>query len=186
MVAALYAAERRVTITSPYFVPDDAFLQAMQTAVLRGVEVELIVPRRCDQMLVGAAGRSYFDDLLDMGVKLYLYDKGLLHAKTMCVDDSIAFIGSSNFDIRSFALNFEINLLFYGPEVAAQLHAQQRCYMDDAFLLTAERWARAAGDQETFPKHRPAAQPAAVNRRLLGADAIGNSTAKNAKNTKKI
>ncbi|MCC6127148.1 MAG: cardiolipin synthase [Pirellulales bacterium] len=140
VVAALYAAERRVTITSPYFVPDGAFLQAMQTAVLRGVEVELVVPRRCDQKLVGAAGRSYFDDVLEMGVKLYLYDKGLLHAKTMCVDDAIAFIGSSNFDIRSFALNFEINLLFYGPEVATQLHAQQRRYMADAFLLTAERW----------------------------------------------
>jgi cardiolipin synthase len=150
VVAALYAAERRVTITSPYFVPDGPFLQAMQTAVLRGVEVELIVPRRCDQKLVGAAGRSYFDDVLDMGVKLYLYDKGLLHAKTMCVDDSIAFIGSSNFDIRSFALNFEINLLFYGPEVAGQLHAQQRRYMDDAFLLTAQRWADRSAVKKLF------------------------------------
>ena len=140
VVATLYAAERRVTITSPYFVPDGPFLQAMQTAILRGVEVELVVPRRSDQVLVGAAGRSYFDELLDMGVKLYLYDKGLLHAKTMCVDGTIAFIGSSNFDIRSFALNFEINLLFYGPEVAAQLHAKQHAYMADSFLLTAERW----------------------------------------------
>ncbi len=150
VVAALYAAERRVTITSPYFVPDAAFLQAMQTAVLRGVEVELVVPRRCDQILVGAAGRSYFDELLDMGVKLYLYDKGLLHAKTMCVDESIAFIGSSNFDIRSFALNFEINLLFYGPEVAAQLHDQQRRYMADAFLLSAERWAERPAMKKLF------------------------------------
>jgi cardiolipin synthase A/B len=150
VVAALYAAERRVTITSPYFVPDGAFLQAMQTAVLRGVEVELVVPRRCDQKLVGAAGRSYFDDVLEMGVKLYLYDKGLLHAKTMCVDDSIAFIGSSNFDIRSFALNFEINLLFYGPEVAIQLYAQQRRYMADAFLLTAERWEQRPAMNKLF------------------------------------
>jgi cardiolipin synthase len=140
VVAALYAAERRVTITSPYFVPDGPFLQAMQTAVLRGVEVEVVVPRLCDQLLVGEAGRSYFDELLEMGVKIHLYDKGLLHAKTMCVDDAVAFIGSSNFDIRSFALNFEINLLFYGPKVACQLHAQQSRYMADSFLLTAERW----------------------------------------------
>jgi cardiolipin synthase len=150
VVAALYAAERRVTITSPYFVPDEPFLQAMQIAVLRGVEVELVVPRRCDQKLVGAAGRSYFDELLDMGVNLYLYDKGLLHAKTMCVDDTIAFIGSSNFDIRSFALNFEINLLFYGPEVALQLHAQQQRYMEDAFLLTADRWATRPAVKKLF------------------------------------
>jgi cardiolipin synthase A/B len=150
VVAALYAAERRVTITSPYFVPDAAFLQAMQTAVLRGVEVELVVPRRCDQILVGAAGRSYFDDVLEMGVKLYLYDKGLLHAKTMCVDDAIAFIGSSNFDIRSFALNFEINLLFYGPEVAIQLHSQQRRYMADSFPLTAARWEQRPAARKLF------------------------------------
>ena len=115
VVAAIHAAEHHVTITSPYFVPDEAFLQAMQTAVLRGVKVEVIVPRRVDQKLVGAASRAYYDDLLEIGATLYLYDEGLLHAKTMCIDDSIAFIGSSNFDIRSFALNFEINLLFYGP-----------------------------------------------------------------------
>jgi cardiolipin synthase len=150
VVAALYASERRVTITSPYFVPDAAFMQAIQTAILRGVEVEVVVPSRCDQVLVGAAGCSYFEDLLEMGVKLYLYDKGLLHAKTMCVDDAIAFIGSSNFDIRSFALNFEINLLFYGPEVAMQLHAQQRCYMADATLLTAERWAERPAMKKFF------------------------------------
>jgi cardiolipin synthase len=139
-VAALYAAEHRVTITTPYFVPDAPFLQAMQTAVLRGVEVELVVPRLSDQIFVGAAGRSYFDEVLDMGVKLYLYDKGLLHAKTMCVDNTIALIGSSNFDIRSFALNFELNLLFYGPEVALQLHARQRRYIADSFLLLRENW----------------------------------------------
>jgi len=140
VVAAIHAAEWHVTITSPYFVPDEAFLQAMQTAVLRGVKVEVIVPRRVDQKLVGAAGRSYFDDLLDMGATLYLYNEGLLHAKTMCIDDSISFIGSSNFDIRSFALNFEINLLFYGPRVAEQLRAQQQRYIEKSFQLTAERW----------------------------------------------
>jgi cardiolipin synthase A/B len=89
VVAAIHAAERHVTITTPYFVPDEAFLQAMQTAVMRGVKVEVIVPRRVDQKLVGAAGRAYYDDLLDMGATLYLYEEGLLHAKTMCIDDSI-------------------------------------------------------------------------------------------------
>ena len=141
VVAAIHAAEKSVTITTPYFIPDEAFLQAMETAVLRGVEVTLIVPRRSDQKLVGAAARSYFDDVLEMGVKLFLYDKGLLHAKTMAIDDSIAFIGSSNFDIRSFALNFEINLLFYGPEVAQMLRDQQSLYLKDSFELTPERWA---------------------------------------------
>jgi cardiolipin synthase A/B len=150
VVAAIHAAERQVSITTPYFVPDDPFLQALETAVLRGVEVELVVPRKIDQRLVGAASRSYWDDLLAMGVKLYLYDKGLLHAKTMCVDDAIAFIGSSNFDIRSFALNFEINLLFYGREVAEQLRRQQGLYLRDSFQLTADRWARRSTGKTLF------------------------------------
>ena len=140
VVAAIHSAERHVTITTPYFVPDEAFMQAVQTALLRGVKLELIVPRRVDHKLVGAAARSYFDDLLHMGVTLYLYNDGLLHAKTMCIDDSIAFIGSSNFDIRSFALNFEINLLFYGSQVAQQLWAQQQRYIEKSFQLTADRW----------------------------------------------
>lgn len=150
VVAAIHSAERRVTITSPYFVPDEAFLQAMQTAIMRGVKVEVIVPRRVDQKLVGAAGRSYYDDLLYMDATLYLYDEGLLHAKTMCIDDSIAFIGSSNFDIRSFALNFEINLLFYGPRVAEQLRAQQQKYIEKSFQLTAERWNQRPAIKKLF------------------------------------
>jgi cardiolipin synthase A/B len=150
VVAAIHSAERHVTITSPYFVPDEAFLQAIQTAVLRGVNVEVIVPRRVDQKLVGAASRSYYDDLLDMGVTLYLYNEGLLHAKTMCIDDSISFIGSSNFDIRSFALNFEINLLFYGPHVADQLRAQHQKYIDKSFQLTAERWSKRPAIKKLF------------------------------------
>jgi len=150
VVAALHSAERRVTITTPYFVPDEAFLQALETAVLRGVEVELVMPRKLDQRLVAAATRSYWDDLLELGVKLYLYNQGLLHAKTMCIDESIAFIGSSNFDIRSFSLNFEINLLFYGPEVAMQLYAQQRLYIQDSFQLTADRWAQRSALKKLF------------------------------------
>jgi cardiolipin synthase len=145
VVAALYAAREHVIITTPYFVPDEPFLQAIQVAVLRGVDVELIVPRRSDQVLVGAASRAYYDDVLASGVKLHLYDRGLLHAKTMSIDGKLAMIGSSNFDIRSFALNFEINMLFYGPEVAEQLRAQQQQYISESEPLTQEEW-----------NHRPA------------------------------
>lgn len=142
VVAALHAARRHVIITSPYFVPDEAFLQALEVAVLRGVDVEVILPRRCDQILVGAASRAYYDDLLRLGVKLHLYNDGLLHAKTMSVDDSLALVGSSNFDIRSFELNFEISLLFYGPDVVARLRERQNAYMARSTLLTAEEWSR--------------------------------------------
>jgi len=142
VVAALHAARRQVIITSPYFIPDEAFLQALEVAVLRGVDVEIILPRRCDQVLVGAASRAYYDDLLRLGVKLHLYDDGLLHAKTMSVDDSLALIGSSNFDIRSFELNFEISLLFYGPDVTSSLRQRQNDYLARSRLLGKEEWSQ--------------------------------------------
>ena len=115
MVAALHAAQRKVTITTPYFVPDEVFLEAMETAVLQGVDVELIVPNKSDQLLVGNAARGYYERLLISGITIHLFHEGLLHAKSMTIDDSLAFLGSSNFDIRSFALNFEINIIFMIP-----------------------------------------------------------------------
>ncbi|NLE36989.1 MAG: cardiolipin synthase [Pirellulaceae bacterium] len=142
VVSAMHTARRHVVITSPYFVPDEAFLQAIEVAVLRGVNVEIILPRRCDQVLVGAASRAYYEDLLRLGVKLHLFDDGLLHAKTMSVDDSVALVGSSNFDIRSFELNFEISLLFYGADVTAYLRHLQRAYMAQSRQLASEEWSR--------------------------------------------
>ena len=141
VVAALHGAQKQVTITSPYFVPDDAFMQAMEVAVLRGVKVDLILPEKSDQILVGAASRSYYDQLLDLGVNLYLYKPGLLHAKTLSIDNQIALIGSSNFDIRSFELNFETSLIFYGSDMADRLHAIQREYRESSYLLTKETWS---------------------------------------------
>jgi len=106
VVAALYAARHRVVITTPYFVPDEVFLEAIETAALKGVKVELIVPLQSDQKLVDNAARAYYERVLKCGASIYLFDQGLLHAKSMTIDDSLAFLGSSNFDIRSFALNF--------------------------------------------------------------------------------
>lgn len=150
VVSALHAAREQVTITTPYFVPDEAFMQAIQVAVLRGVQVELIVPQRSDQLWVGAASRSYYEDLLDAGVKLYLYSDGLLHAKTMTIDDTLAFIGSSNFDIRSFALNFEINLVFYGSQVAGELRAIQKQFIENSVPLTSRYWKNRPRSQKVF------------------------------------
>lgn len=140
VVAALHAAQRRVIITTPYFVPDEVFLDAMETAALKGVKVELIVPLKSDQILVGNAARAYYERLLKSGVTIYLFYPGLLHAKSMTIDDSLAFLGSSNFDIRSFALNFEINMIFYGAEVAGKLRRQQEAFRDKSQRLTLSEW----------------------------------------------
>ncbi len=142
IVAALYGARKRVVITTPYLVPDEAFLQGMEVAVLRGVTVQLIVPRRSDQFFVGNAGRAYFDELLKMGVEIYLFEKDLLHAKTMTVDEDLSFFGSSNFDIRSFSLNFEVNHLLYGREVTRALREKQEVYMGSSTRLTEDAWGQ--------------------------------------------
>lgn len=140
VVAALYNARERVTITTPYFVPDEPFMQALEVAVMRGIEVRLIVPQRFDQKLVAAASRSYYERLLKGKVKLFLYTEGLIHSKTMRIDDDLALIGTSNFDIRSFALNYEVSVLFYGPDVNTSLGDVQNGYLDKCVELTREEW----------------------------------------------
>ena len=140
VVAAIYGARRRVIITSPYLVPDEPLLQAVQVAVMRGVQVQMVVPRQSDQRLPDLAARAYYDDLMSMGVELFLHSSGLLHAKSMTVDDSLALVGSGNFDIRSFRLNFELNMLAYGPDVTAYLRHTQQRYIGESFRLELDRW----------------------------------------------
>jgi cardiolipin synthase A/B len=142
VVAAVHAAQREVVVTTPYFVPDEVLLQAVEVAELRGVEVKIVVPERSDQIIVGAASRSYYENLIALGVDVYLYQDGLVHAKTLSVDDSMTFLGTSNLDVRSFALNFEINLVFYGAQETAIFRLVQQAYMARSRLLTAEEWSK--------------------------------------------
>lgn len=118
----LYYAQERISITSPYFVPDESLLQAVTTAAERGIEVELFVSEVGDQPLVFHAQRSYYEALLRAGVRIYLYPKPyILHGKHVTVDDDVAVIGSSNMDMRSFELNLEATLLVSGRRFAGQL-----------------------------------------------------------------
>jgi len=142
ITALIHAAQKRVVITTPYFIPDDAILQAMQTAVMRGVEVHLLVSRKADQLLVGLAQRSYYEDLLETGVRVHRYKHRFLHAKHLSIDDTIVLVGSSNMDIRSFQLNAEISLLVFDPQVAATLRAVQERNFAQAEVLTLEEWRK--------------------------------------------
>jgi cardiolipin synthase len=118
---AISQARRRVFITTPYFVPDLAVLMALKTAVWRGVDVRILVPGKSDLPLVRLAGRSYYRELLEAGVKIYEHRPGMLHAKTMVVDGAWSTVGSSNMDIRSFRLNFEANVLVFGETVGRRM-----------------------------------------------------------------
>ena len=142
IIASIIGAQQQVTITTPYLIPDEGMLQAIEVARLRGVRVRLVTPARSDQIIVGYASRAYYGEFLRRGVDLWLYRDGLLHSKTMTVDDNLGFVGSSNFDIRSFSLNFEINMILYGVRENLALHRIQGLYICNSHRLTAEEWQK--------------------------------------------
>lgn len=120
-VTLINAARQRLWITSPYFVPDEAVLGALRLAVLRGVEVRILLPSRPDHRIVYAASNQYAEDALKAGVAIYRYQPGFVHQKVVLVDQDIAAIGSANLDNRSFRLNFEVMLLTIDAGFAAQV-----------------------------------------------------------------
>jgi cardiolipin synthase len=140
--AAFSAARRRIWIETPYFVPDDGIGAAMRNAALRGVDVRLIVPGTSDLRIVTLAGRSYFDEMMASGVKVYLYRPTNLHAKVLVVDDAIGVIGSPNVDIRSFFLNFELGLFLYDRPQVEALAEGFREDLSRAEPVDPERFAR--------------------------------------------
>ena len=140
VVSAFNQARERIVLTTPYLVLDEPTFMALAMAVGRGVRVQVAVPARGDHPLVGAAGRYYYAPLMRAGAELYEYAGGLLHAKTITVDDAVAVLGSANMDIRSFFLNFELSVLMYGPEVTQRLRAEQERYLDGAHRIELEAW----------------------------------------------
>jgi cardiolipin synthase len=141
VVALVHGAEERIVITTPYLIPDDALLQALETAVRRGVEVHLVVSRLADQLLVSLAQQSYYEQMLEAGIRIHRYRGKFLHAKHLSIDNAVAVIGSSNMDIRSFVLNAEVSLVVYDRDVTARLYAQQEHYFAASDLLSPKVWA---------------------------------------------
>ncbi len=121
LFAAMNLASERIWVETPYFVPDRPILMALQTAALRGVDVRLLLPGHSDHPLVLAAGHSFIDDLLADGVRVFEVQRAMPHAKAVMIDGNFATLGSANMDQRSFRLNFEGNVFFYGSEIASKL-----------------------------------------------------------------
>jgi cardiolipin synthase A/B len=140
LVELAHAARSRLAITTPYFVPDEPVLLALRLAALRGVAVDLFVPYRSDRRLADAAGRALFDGLLSAGVHVHRHRRGVLHAKTVTVDDAVAVIGTANLDYRSFFLNYELVLVVHDATVAAALRSLQQAYAADAERVDLEAW----------------------------------------------
>ena len=135
------SARSHVSITSPYFIPDEALITALTNATLSGVEVELFVSEQFDQFLVGHAQRSYYGTLLKAGVRIHLYRKPrMLHSKYVIVDGSLCAIGSSNMDVRSFGLNYEITLVADDARLVELLHGNDQRTRERSRELTYEEW----------------------------------------------
>lgn len=129
LMTTIYAARTELILTTPYFVPDDALLSALKSASLRGVEVMVIIPARNDSKLADYASRARFGELMAAGVHIKLFSGGLLHSKTITVDDEFALFGSVNFDMRSFWLNFETTLVIYDRQACDCLRELQQEYI---------------------------------------------------------
>ncbi|CAL4321735.1 Cardiolipin synthase A [Buchnera aphidicola (Eriosoma grossulariae)] len=137
---AIYSAQKQLIITTPYLVPSDDLLNAICTASQRGVEVIIIIPKYNDSILVQWASRSFFSELLESGVKIYQFEKGLLHSKSILVDKQLSLIGTANLDMRSLWLNFEITLVIDDSIFGNNLASVQYEYINHSKLLDAKQW----------------------------------------------
>ncbi len=141
LISAIGTAQESIIITSPYFIPDEAFRVALYLASLKGVKIDLLIPGLTDHVIVGAVARAYFSTLIDSGIKIHFH-RGLLHSKTMTVDGTLSVIGTANFDRRSFFLHSELSLLLYGQEITGMVRAIQAEYIAQSIPLDPLRWKR--------------------------------------------
>jgi len=117
-INVIIGAKKYIYLQTPYFLPNESLLQALQMAVVSGIDVRLMVSQKSDSSYVDPASRSYYADLLEAGMKIYEMQGKFIHAKTLVSDDMLSVIGSANLDFRSFETNFEINCYLYDPHIA--------------------------------------------------------------------
>lgn len=140
LMQIILLAKKELLITTPYFIPHSSFLDTVKIAVLSGVKVKLLVPGKGDSFVINTTSQSFYEDLLQAGVEIYLYDKGFIHAKTLVCDDLISVVGTANLDNRSFDLNFEINAVVYDSKLASELKTAFYNDLKDAKKLNLEEW----------------------------------------------
>lgn len=142
LLQAISAARKSIYITSPYFIPSESLMDALIVAIQRGLDVKIIIPGISDSKMVNTAANAYYTELLVYGAKIYKYNKGFVHAKTMVIDDDLSIIGSANMDYRSFDLNFEVNAMIYSKNTAEKLRS---AFIDDLLVseqINAENWLK--------------------------------------------
>lgn len=139
---AITQSKRLIWIQTPYFLPTDALFNALQAAALANIDVRIMMPAHTDSMLLHYASFSYISQCLKAGIKIYLYQPGMLHAKSMIIDDDLVTAGSTNFDFRSFENNFECNLFIHDPELNAKMRDIFYSDMKECEKLQKEKWKK--------------------------------------------
>jgi cardiolipin synthase len=142
LLGLINAAQVELVLTTPYLVPDDSVIVALRGAAARGVQVTVIVPEKIDSLLTRYASRSYYDDLMAVGVAIQLYRGGLLHTKSISVDRTMSMFGTVNLDMRSLWLNYEMALFVYQSDFANELRALQETYIAQSIKLDPLDWAK--------------------------------------------
>ncbi|MDH2926755.1 cardiolipin synthase [Lonepinella koalarum] len=142
ILAALYQAKHKIIITTPYFVPDDNLLTALINAAKRGIDITLILPKKSDSRLVHYASRAHYPALLAAGVKIALFQDGLLHAKLLSIDDDFTLFGTVNMDLRSMFLNLEISLAIYDHNTSQTVQVLQQYYLNHSQWVNNDKWQR--------------------------------------------
>ena len=142
MLRAISQAKNCIFIQTPYFIPTEALLQALQTAALSHVDVRIMMPIRSDSDMLRWASNSYIEQCLQAGIKVYLFKAGMLHCKAMLVDDDFSTVGSTNFDFRSVEHNFESNMLIYSKEFNNRLREQFLADQAQSHRVTMSEWRK--------------------------------------------
>ncbi len=149
LVLAINNAKRYFYIQTPYFMPNEPILSALQTAALAGIDVRLMLPERSDSLFAHLGSLSYIEDVLKAGVKVYLYQKGFLHSKMMVSDDMLSTIGSTNMDFRSFEHNFEINAFIYDADTALRVKDAFITDLRDCRQVRLKQWEKRPFSERT-------------------------------------
>ncbi|AFA41232.1 cardiolipin synthase 1 [Wigglesworthia glossinidia endosymbiont of Glossina morsitans morsitans (Yale colony)] len=142
LLTAIYSARKKIVITTPYLVPSDDLLHAICTAAQRGVLVYIIIPKFNDSILVRWASRAFFSELLHSGVKIYQFENGLLHSKTILVDNQLSLVGTANLDMRSLWLNFEVTLIVDNRHFGKKLKKIHKNYISFSTILNLHEWVK--------------------------------------------
>lgn len=139
---AISSASKRVFIQTPYFLPTEGLLRSLQAAALAGVDVRVMMPHHSDSAMLTHASRSYIAECMRAGIKIYLYEAGMLHSKTIVIDDNISVVGSTNFDFRSFEYNFEASMFVFSTEFNQRLRQVFTDDMEQSTRVIPSQWAR--------------------------------------------